>query len=73
MDNRPLVKAVSIPEFSDEGGGIPNLPVGTDEAEPFPTVLIITASGVSLAVVTAGVLVYFKKRKRNDEPKISQE
>ena len=33
-------------------------------ASPLSTVLIITASGVSLAAVAAGVLVYFKKRKR---------
>jgi hypothetical protein len=32
-------------------------------AEPFPTTLVITISGVSLAVVGAGLLVYFKKRK----------
>ena len=31
---------------------------------PFPTALVIAASGVSLAVVAAGVLVYWKKRKR---------
>jgi hypothetical protein len=31
--------------------------------EPFPTTLAITASGASIAIVAAGVLVYFKKRK----------
>jgi hypothetical protein len=33
------------------------------EPKPFPTTFIITASGVSLAVAGAGLLVYFKKRK----------
>ncbi len=32
--------------------------------EPFPTTLVITASGASIAVVGVGLLVYFKKRKR---------
>jgi hypothetical protein len=32
--------------------------------EPFPTLLVATASGVSIAAVAVGLLVYFKKRKR---------
>jgi parallel beta-helix repeat protein len=32
--------------------------------EPFPTTLIIAASGASLAVVAVGLLVYFKKRRK---------
>jgi hypothetical protein len=36
--------------------------------EPFPTTLVITASGASLAVVGIGLLVYFKKRKRKADP-----
>ena len=39
--------------------------------EPFPTTLAITASGVSLAIVGVVLLIYFKKRKRHNEPKIS--
>ena len=35
-----------------------------EEAELFSTTLVIAVSGVSLAVVAAGVLVYWKKRKR---------
>jgi len=31
-------------------------------AEPFPTTLAAAASGVAVAVVGAGLLVYFKKR-----------
>ena len=41
--------------------------IDTGVAEPFPTTLVITASGVSLVVVAAGVLVYWKKRKRQSE------
>jgi N-acetylneuraminic acid mutarotase len=33
-------------------------------AEPFPTALVITASGASVAMVGVGLLVYFKKRRR---------
>ena len=32
--------------------------------ETFPTTLVITASGATLAAVSVGLLVYFKKRKR---------
>ena len=32
--------------------------------EPFPTALMATASGVSVAITGMGLLVYFKKRKR---------
>jgi hypothetical protein len=31
-------------------------------AEPFPTTLAATASGVAVTVVCVGLLVYFKKR-----------
>ena len=59
IDNHPLMNPVSIPkpEFND----------GTGKAEPFPTALVIAASGVSLAVIGVGLLVYFKKRKRKVE------
>lgn len=43
-------------------GTIP--PTTTTEPEPFPTALVLTASGASLAVVAFGLLVYWKKRKR---------
>jgi parallel beta-helix repeat protein len=35
-----------------------------EPSQSYPTTLVIIASGASLAVVAAGVLVYFKKRKR---------
>jgi N-acetylneuraminic acid mutarotase len=34
------------------------------EPEPFPTTFVAVASGVSMAVISIGLLVYFKKRKR---------
>lgn len=34
------------------------------QSEPFPTTLVATASGASVAVIGMGLLVYFKKRKR---------
>ena len=36
--------------------------------EPFPTALVAVASGASIAVVAAGLLVYFKKRKGSKNP-----
>jgi N-acetylneuraminic acid mutarotase len=41
--------------------------IAKPEPEPFQTTLVITASGVSLAVVGVGLLVFFKKRKRKVE------
>ena len=38
-----------------------------DIAEPFPIALVITASGVSIAVIGLGLLVYFKKRNRQTQ------
>ena len=35
--------------------------------EPFPTLLIVATSVATVAVVTVGVLVYFKKRKHKAE------
>lgn len=34
------------------------------QSEPFPTTLVVAASGASVAVVSVGLLVYFKKRSR---------
>ena len=36
--------------------------IAKPEPEPFPTTLVAAASGVSVAVVGAGLLVYFKRR-----------
>ena len=35
----------------------------TKETEPFPTALVATASGVSIAIIGVGLVLYFKKRK----------
>jgi hypothetical protein len=37
------------------------------QPEPFPTTLVAVVSGASLAIVGAGLLVYFKKRKHKAE------
>ena len=69
VDRYPLVNTVTIPLFPDETNNIPETPDttnnnGAGKTEPFPTTLVITASGASLAVVATGLLVYSKKRKR---------
>ena len=35
-----------------------------EEPEPFPTLLVATASGASAAIIAVGLLVYFRRRKR---------
>lgn len=35
------------------------------ESEPFPTIWVAAAAAVSVAVISVGLLFYFKKRKRN--------
>jgi hypothetical protein len=57
QDNYPLMNSVVIPEVSDEDK--PTTPT----IEPFPTALAI-ASVAGVAVGAAGLLVYFRKRKR---------
>ena len=37
------------------------------QPEPFPTALVIAASGVAVAIFGVGVLVYFKKRGRDNK------
>ena len=39
-------------------------PEPTPNPEPFPTTLFVTASGVSIAIVGIGLLIYFKRRER---------
>jgi N-acetylneuraminic acid mutarotase len=38
--------------------------VGRPDLEPFPTALVIAASGASIAIIGVGLLVYFRKRGR---------
>jgi hypothetical protein len=37
----------------------------TIEPEPFPTALVIAASGASIAIIGVGLLIYFKKRNNH--------
>jgi parallel beta-helix repeat protein len=55
-DNYPLMNPVAITELPEDEST-------TQTAEPFPTTLV-AASAVLVAVVSVGLLVYFKKRKR---------
>jgi hypothetical protein len=34
------------------------------QSESFPTTLVATASGASVAIIGVGLMAYFKKRKR---------
>ena len=54
-----------------DSDGVINGTIGNDakvnftvESEPFPTTMVATASGVSVAFACLGLLVYFKKRRR---------
>ena len=59
-DNYPLMKPVNvtleIPDFPDAEN--------STEPESFPAVLVVTSLGTSVALVIAGLLVFYKKRKR---------
>jgi N-acetylneuraminic acid mutarotase len=48
----------------DNTGASETIIFTVDVPEPFPTTLVAAVSGVSIAVVGAGLLVYFKKRKQ---------
>jgi parallel beta-helix repeat protein len=49
-------------EFENMGAS-ETISFSVDVPEPFPTALVIIVSGASVAVVSVGLLVYFKKRK----------
>jgi hypothetical protein len=57
QDNYPLIDPVVIPENPG------NEELTKTNEEPFPTSLVIASTGL-MAVVVAGLLVYFRKRKR---------
>jgi N-acetylneuraminic acid mutarotase len=44
-------------------GASENIVFSIDAPEPFPTTLVLTASGASLAIAGVGLLVYLRKRK----------
>ncbi|MHA2408384.1 MAG: right-handed parallel beta-helix repeat-containing protein, partial [Candidatus Ranarchaeia archaeon] len=58
QDRYPLMKAVTSPELPDGTGNN-----ATGKPEPFPTAQVVTSVAI-LFVVGAGLLLYFKKRKR---------
>lgn len=41
------------------------------QSEPFPTALVVAASGASVAIIGIGLLIYFKKRNKGQPPKVS--
>jgi nitrous oxidase accessory protein len=55
LENYPLMTPIKFP--TKESNPI-------SEPEPFPTTLVVAASGASVAVIGIGLLIYFKKRKR---------
>jgi hypothetical protein len=59
VDNFPLMTLFEVQPASSSKSKA--------EPESFPTALIAAVSGVSITAVVAGVLVYFKKRKRKPE------
>jgi hypothetical protein len=68
-NGRSLYQGTSFYVSSNENTTLTNLTENSDrtpepqQPEPIPTTLIIAASGVSLAVVAVGLLVYSKKTK----------
>jgi len=59
MDHYPLMKPADIPELPNGAGEN-----GTDETEPFPTLLVVAVVTTVVTVVAVILLVYFKKRKQ---------
>jgi len=55
VDNHPLTKPIA--------GSVNDTPDGAGEIETFPTLLAVAVAVTVVAVVTVGVLVYFKKHK----------
>jgi hypothetical protein len=53
---------ITIPGTSTSASLSPSPSPEPQKSESFPTTLVITASGISLAVVGVGLLFYFKKR-----------
>lgn len=69
VDPSPLTSPIST-SFDPSLFPLPSLtptasptPTAQSDAEPFPTTLVATASGVLVAIIGVGLLVYFKKRR----------
>jgi parallel beta-helix repeat protein len=55
----------------DNTGASETIIFTVDLPEPFPTTLVTAVSGVSIAAVCVGLLVYFKKRKASSSSSLS--
>jgi parallel beta-helix repeat protein len=69
LDQSPLASPIST-SFDPSLFPLPSLtptasppPNAQSDSEPFPTILVATASAASVAIIGVGLLVYFKKRK----------
>jgi hypothetical protein len=62
-DNYPLMAPFNIDSITVELPEWANISA-IEMPEPFPTTLIIAASGAAVAIAGVGLLVYFKKRER---------
>jgi hypothetical protein len=51
-------------DFAEHTGASETIYFSVEVPEPFPTTLVATASGASVAVISLGLLVYFKKRNK---------
>jgi hypothetical protein len=63
-DTPYVIDANNIDHYPLISPFVTTLPPEPQPSDPFPTALVATASGASLAVVAAILLVYFKTRKR---------
>jgi hypothetical protein len=63
-DTQYVIDANNIDHYPFISPFVTTLPPEPQPSEPFPTALVITASGASVAMVGVGLLVYFKKHKR---------
>jgi parallel beta-helix repeat protein len=67
IDRYPLLKPIAIPEVpspSPPPSPSPTPTLTPSNPELFPTTLVVTASGVSVAIVGVGLFVYFKKHRK---------
>jgi hypothetical protein len=55
-------------DLAEHTGASETIYFSVEVPDPFPTTLVATASGASVAVVSLGLLVYFKKRNRRHNP-----
>jgi hypothetical protein len=63
QDTIGLIEASDTFSFVVADSTIPELPNGTDKTEPFPTLPVLAVSVAVVAIIGAGLLIYFKKRE----------